>query len=150
MKTEKAPLLIPAEWGICIMVPIFNGKGAIRKCSCYRAVKLLEHGMKVVEKVLEKRLCRIVTVVEMQFGFMPERGTIDAVFILRRLQEEYHVKGKVLCFVNLEKAFHRVHRKRLEWAMRKKGIPHVFVSSATSLYEGQKQESEWILGCQRS
>ena len=32
-------------------------------------VKLLEHGMKVVEWVLEKRLHRIVTVDEMQFGF---------------------------------------------------------------------------------
>ena len=31
---------------------------------------------------------------EMQFGSMPERGTIDAVFILRRMQEEYHDKGK--------------------------------------------------------
>ena len=43
----------------------------------------------------------------MQFGFMPERGTIDAVFILRRMQEEYHTKGKKLyvCFVGLEKAF---------------------------------------------
>ena len=44
--------------------------------------------MKVVERLLEKRLCRIVTVNLMQFGFMPERGTIDAVFILRRLQDE--------------------------------------------------------------
>ena len=39
--------------------------------------------MKVMEKVLEKRLCRIVSVDEMQFGFLPERGIIDAVFILR-------------------------------------------------------------------
>ena len=39
--------------------------------------------MKVVERVLEKMLYRIVTVDKMQFGFMPERGTIDAVFILR-------------------------------------------------------------------
>ena len=35
-----------------------------------------------------------MTVNGMQFGFMPESGTIDAVFILRRLQEEYHTKGK--------------------------------------------------------
>ena len=33
---------------------------------------------------------------EMHFGFMPERGTIDAVFILRRMQEEYHGEGKTL------------------------------------------------------
>ena len=30
-----------------------------------------------------------------KFGFMPERGTINAVFILRRMQEEYHAKGKM-------------------------------------------------------
>ena len=44
------------------MVPIFKGKGDIMNCSCYGAVKLLEHGMKVVEMVLGKKLCRIVTV----------------------------------------------------------------------------------------
>ena len=31
----------------------------------------------------------MVKVDEMQFGFMPGKGTTDAVFILRRLQEEY-------------------------------------------------------------
>ena len=37
--------------------------------------------MKVVVNVFEKRLHIIVSVDEMQFGFMPERGTIDAVVI---------------------------------------------------------------------
>ena len=54
-----------------------------------RAMKLFEHVMKVVERVLEKGFCAIVTVNEMQFGFMPERGTIDTVFIMRSLQEQY-------------------------------------------------------------
>ena len=35
-----------------------------------------------------------MSVDEMLIGFMPERGTIDAVFILRRMHELYHVKGK--------------------------------------------------------
>ena len=42
--------------------------------------------MNVLERVLEKRLCRILYVDEMQFFYVPERGTIDAVFILRRMQ----------------------------------------------------------------
>ena len=88
------------EWALSIVVPIFNGKGDIRNCSCYRGVKLHEHGMKVVKMVLEKRLLAIVTVNEMQFGFMPEIGTIDAVFIWRRMQEVYHAKGiSCMCFV---------------------------------------------------
>ena len=131
---------MPAEWALSIVVPIFKGKGDIRNCSCYRDVKLLEHCMKVVKRVLEKRLCRIVTVDEMQFGFMPERRTADAVFILRWMQEEYNAKENKLYmfFVDLEKVFDRVPRKVLEWAMRKKGIPEALVRSVMSLYEGAK------------
>ena len=71
---------------------------------------------------------------------MPERGTIDAVYILRQLQEKCHAKGKsYMCFVDLEKAFDKVPRKVLEWAMRKKGIPEVLVRSVMSLYEGAKR-----------
>ena len=53
-----------------------------------------------------------MSVDEMQLGLMPERGTIYAVFIMRRMQEEYHAKGKKLymCFVDLEKALDRVSR----------------------------------------
>ena len=103
-------------------------------------MKLLNHGMNVVETVLEKRLCRIVSVDEMEFGIMPERVTIDAVYILIRMQQEYHAKGNKLyiCFVELEKAFDRISWKVLKWALRKKGIPDVLVRSVMSLYEGAK------------
>ena len=70
-----------------------------------------------------KRLCRIVFIDEMNFSFMPERGTIDAVFILGRMQEEHHSKRKsCICFVDLQMAYDRVLRKVLKWAMMKKGI----------------------------
>ena len=76
----------------------------------------------------------------MQFDFMPERGTIDAVLILKRHQEEYKAKRKKLhmCFVDPQKALDRIPRKVLEWAMREKRIPEVLVSSVMSLYEGAK------------
>ena len=46
----------------------------------------------------------------MQLGFMPERGTTDALFVVRRMQKEYRNKKKKLymCFVDIEKAFDRV------------------------------------------
>ena len=59
-------------------------------------MKVLEHAMKIVEKVLEIRLRHMVKLDEMQFGFIPGKGTIDAVFILRRLQEDYLDKDKKL------------------------------------------------------
>ena len=97
--------------------------------------------MKIVEKVLERRMRRMVKVDEMQFGFMPGKGTIDAVFILTRLQEEYVDKERKLymCFVDLEKALDRVPRRVLERAMRKRGIPQAMVRAVMSLYEGAKR-----------
>ena len=51
-----------------------------------------------------------MTADKMQFCSMPERGTIDAVFIFRRMQDEHHAEGKKLymCFVDLEKTLNRV------------------------------------------
>ena len=43
-----------------------------------------------------------------------------------------------MCFVEIVKAFDRVPRKVLEWAMRKKGIPQVLLRSVMSLYQGAK------------
>ena len=70
-----------------------------------------------------------MTVDEIQFAFMSERKLIDAVFILRRMQEEYHAKEKrCMCLMGLEKAFGRVPRKVLEWARRMKGISEGYIS----------------------
>ena len=76
----------------------------------------------------------------MQFGFISEKGTIYAVSMLRRMQEEYHTNGKklYLCFVDLEKVSDRVPRKVLESAMRTKGAPKVLVRSGMSLHEEAK------------
>ena len=131
---------MPAEWDLRIVISIFKGNGDIRNCSCHRAVNLFDHGIKLMERVLEKRHHRIVSVDEMQFGFMPERGTIDAVFMLRRMQEKYHAKGKKLymCFEDLEKAFDIVPRNVLKWALRKNKISEVMVRSVMSQYKGAK------------
>ena len=76
---------MPVEWALNIALPIFKRKGDIRNCSCYRTVNLLEHRMKVVKSVFEKRFCRIATINVMQFGFMHEKGSIDAILIMRRV-----------------------------------------------------------------
>ena len=54
-------------------------------CGLYRGVKLLEHGMKVIERVLKRRIRALVDFDEAQFSFMPEKGTTDALFLVRRL-----------------------------------------------------------------
>ena len=46
---------MPDEWVLSVVVPIFKGKGDAMSCRAYRGVKFLEHAMKIVEKVLERR-----------------------------------------------------------------------------------------------
>ena len=131
---------MPDEWKTSVIVPIFKGKGDAMSCGSYRGVKLLEHVMKIVVRVLEMRIWTLVNLNEMQFGFMPGKGTVDVIFIVRRMQEKYQKKDKKLyvCFVDMEKAFDRVPRKVMEWAMRKKGLSEVIVWAVMSLFDGAK------------
>ena len=43
---------MPEEWKTSVVVPIFKGKGDVMDCGACREVKLLEHAMKIVERVL--------------------------------------------------------------------------------------------------
>ena len=133
---------MPEEWKTSVVVSIFKGNGDVMDCGAYRGVKLLEHAMKIIERVLEKRIRVLAQVDDMQFGFMPGKGTTDALFILRRMQEEFRGREKKLqaymCFMDLEKAFDRVPRKVMEWALGKKSLPEVLVKAVMSLYEGSR------------
>ena len=90
------------------------------ECGSYRAVKLLEHRIKVLEGVLEKRLRQKVKIDNIQFGFVPGKGTVDVIFMVRQLQEKFLEKRKDLffAFVDLEKAFDGVPREVVRWALR--------------------------------
>ena len=60
-------------------------------------MKLLECKMKIgiggkdkrIERVSEKKIRVLVEVDNLQLGFIQGRGTIDALFIVKRMQEEY-------------------------------------------------------------
>ena len=61
-------------------------------------------------------------------------------FTVRRIQEKYRKKDKKLymCFLDLEKAFDRVPRRVMQWALRKKGRLDILVNAVMSLFEGSK------------
>jgi len=48
------------------------GKGDPMECGSYRAIKLLEHAMKVIDCVFKRSIREKVKTDAMQFGFMPE------------------------------------------------------------------------------
>src|SRR4029077_17641644 len=129
---------IPDDWKRSWMVPVYKGKGDALECSSYRGIKLLEHAMKVFERVVERKLRSSITIDEQQFGFRPGRGTTDAIFIVRQMQEKFLGKKKELwmAFVDLEKAFDRVPREVLWWALRTLGACEWLIKVVQSMYDG--------------
>ena len=92
--------------------------------------------MKVLQRVVEGLIRQRVEIDEMQCGFMSGRGTTDAIFIVRQLQEHLAAnKPLYMAFVDLEKAFDLVPRDVIWWAMRKLGIDEWLVRLVQSMYK---------------
>ena len=112
---------IPEDWSKSWMVNVYKGKGDALTCGSYRGIKLLEHAMKVLERVIEGKVRKIGRLMTCSLDLWQGRkGTTDAIFIVRQLQEKYLAKNKDLwmAFVDPKKAFDRVPREVVWWALR--------------------------------
>ena len=128
---------IPTDWQESFIVNLYKGKGDALNRGNYRGLKLIEQVMKVLERVVEGLIRQRVEIDEMQYGFMSGHGTTDAIFIVGQLQEKHLAANKPLymAFVDLEKAFDRVPRDVIWWAMRKLGIDEWLVRLVQSMYK---------------
>jgi len=73
---------------------------------------------------------------------------IDAIFIVRQMQEKFRAKRKKVHFgfVDLEKVFDRVPTEVIRWAMRKLGVEEWLVSAVMSMYTGAKTVVRTVYG----
>ena len=114
--------------------------------------------MKILERIVDGLIRQLVSIDNSQFGFVPGRGTTDAIFVVRQLQEKYLAANKRLymAFVDLEKAFDRVPRKVIWWALKKLGVEEWIVRLVQGMYanarscvrvgEGYSEEFEVKVG----
>ena len=98
---------VPSDWEQSFIVCLYMGKGDALERGNYRGLKLTEQVMKILERIVDGLIRQLVSIDDSQFGFVPGRGTTDAV---RQLQKKYLTANKRLymAFVDLEKAFDRV------------------------------------------
>ena len=127
---------VPTDWEESFILCLYKGKGDALDRGSYRGLKLTEQVMKVLERILDTIIREQVSIDESQFGFVPGRGTTDAIFVVRQLQEKYMAVNKNLymAFVDLEKAFDRVPRKVIWWAMRKLGVDEWIIRAVQAMY----------------
>ena len=128
---------MPEESRRSVLIPIYKNKGDAQCCGNYRGIKLMSHTMKVWERIIEARLRDRVEISKPQYGFMPEKATINAMFVLRIFIEKYREGQRELhcVFVDLENVYNRVPREELWYCMRKLGIVEKYVRLVQDMYE---------------
>ena len=56
---------IAEDWKSNVVLPTYKGKGDPMECGSYRGIKLLEHVMKVVERIFEHRIRQQIKIDDM-------------------------------------------------------------------------------------
>lgn len=144
----------PQAWKRAALVPIYK-KGDKLAADNYRGVTLLDVVGKVYVTVVHSRirahLCS--QLLQSQCGFVPGKGTGEAMFRLRRLVELARDYATPLhaAFVDFRKAFDSVNRATLWRLLRARGVSHKLVELVEDLYSGCEarvsvggHESEWF------
>ena len=98
--------ILPDDWAISIIRPIYKNKGDDTDPNNYRGISLLSCFGKLFTSCLNERLSNFVkahdTVGPEQAGFKTDNSTIDHIFVLKTLADIYLNKRKRLycCFVD--------------------------------------------------
>lgn len=131
---------IPQEWKDANLCKLYKGKGRMSDCGSYRGIALLSAAGKVLSHIINGRLNQLAEnyLPESQCGFRPFRGTVDAIFVVKQLQEKHleQYRDLYLCFVDLEKAFDRVPRTALWAVLEKIGCPVKFTNLIRQFHDG--------------
>ena len=148
--------MIPKEWRMGLIVPIWKRKEEVRDPGKYRDTTLLNQVLKLLERILDARIRRSV---EGDFGeeqqrFRKGRGTADGMKVLRQMVEKrLEVQGSMaLRFVDLEKAFGTVPREMVMAKLRWMAVPESEVrmvekiTARVMVGEGASEEFEVKIG----
>jgi hypothetical protein len=97
----------------------------------------MSHTMKLWERVIEHRLRKLTTVSKNQFGFMPGRSIMETIFLIRQLMERHREQKNelhMMIFIDLEKAYDKISRNIMWWALKRKLVPTKYVTLIKDMY----------------
>jgi len=136
--------VIPSEWCIGMINPIYKNKGSMDEADNYRGITLLSCVGKLFTACLNSRLSYYLeatgTLGEEQAGFRENYSTTDHTFVLHALIDLYlHRKKRLYCaFVDYKKAFDLIDRSSLWSKLIGCGINGNVIRVIYNLYDNAK------------
>ena len=136
--------LIPEEWSVGIILPLYKKKGPQTDPSNYRGITLLSCLGKLFTAILNRRITQFMGSNNLlgmeQAGFRASHSTQDHVFVLHHIIDYYRQQNKrVYCaFVDYSKAFDLVNRSALWSKLLSTGISGKILTVIKSMYESAK------------
>ncbi|CAF1377520.1 unnamed protein product [Adineta ricciae] len=132
---------IPEDLTKSIFIALPKKSGAT-ECELHRTISLMSHVTKILLKILMLRMKNKITpeIAKEQYGFMPDKGTRNAIFILRMIIERsIEVKHDLyLCFLDYTKAFDKVKHDNLLEILDQVDIDGKDLQLIRNLYWNQK------------
>jgi hypothetical protein len=97
----------------------------------------MSHTMKLWERIIEHRLRGVTNVTENQFEFISGRSTMEAIFLIRQLMERCREQKKdmYMIFIDLEKAYDKVPRNVMWWALQKHKVSSKYIILIKDMYD---------------
>ena len=134
--------VIPTDWNIAIILPLWKGKGPKSDCTKYRGISLLSVPAKVFAHICLARIKRTIFAKQrpQQSGFTPGRSTLDRIIALRLIAERRHEFRQPLyaAYIDLRAAFDSLDRNSLWNILKTIGIPPKLVDIIKTLYSSTR------------
>ncbi|CAF2034053.1 unnamed protein product [Rotaria magnacalcarata] len=132
---------LPEDLTKSIFIALPKTPGAT-ECELHRTISLMSHGTKILLKILMMRMKSKTRpeIAKEQYGFMPDKSTRNAIFILRMIIERsIEVKHDIyLCFLDYTKAFDKVKHDNLFQILEQLDIDGKDLRLIRNLYWNQK------------
>ena len=136
--------MIPKEWSIGVLVPLYKNKGSKNNPDNYRGITLLSCFGKLFTATINDRLTHFLeemgTLGDEQAGFRAQHSTIDHIFTLNTIIDFYaQSKQRLYCaFIDYKKAFDLVTRSHLWTKLLQNHINGKIFKVILNLYNSAK------------
>ena len=127
----------PSDLNKSIFIALPNMNGTI-ECEKHRTISLMSHVTKLVQRIVINRIRgrTLDEIAPVQYGFMPDKGTGNAIFVLRTLVERSVEKQRDVytCFIDYCKAFDNVKHDSLVELIQSLDVDKSETRLLTNLY----------------